>query len=121
MSSRRGKRAYAPLIICTCIGGESRKSRHDKFVSCLRVFVAKDGCEISPRESYISRVAARDDGTIRALREVGGVQAFRDQAHIRGLSAVPGRWSASRDHRRGALREPAPADPASAYLAETEL
>ena len=45
--------------------------------------------------------------------------AFHNEAHLRRLRSLPGRWSAPRDYRRGALRDAVAGDAASAYLAES--
>src|SRR5262245_5424994 len=50
----------------------------------------------------------------------GGAKKFRDQAHLRRLPALPGRWSASRDPRGGALRDRLSRDQASTDLVDAE-
>src|SRR5262249_32403107 len=46
----------------------------------------------------------------------GGAGTFLDQTHVRRLRTIPRRWSATRDHRGGTLRDAVAGHAASASL-----
>src|SRR5262245_5863105 len=62
-----------------------------------------------------------DDGTLRAQRGNGGGGTFLDEAHLRRLSTLPGRWPPARDHQRGPFRDAVARHTASAHLAESAV